>query len=155
MKAEAGQGPRMPFGNMRFRVEIEGFPGAGAVEVIFPEGRIAARARKAGAVVYGPLIVRRGLTSCGDWYQWWDEARRGQRPPRRAVRIVLQDGGGADAAAWLFSKAVPVAYHLSPLNALGNEVVIETLEMSVGAFEAVHGGSAGAHRAPSRRRPRN
>jgi hypothetical protein len=31
---------------------------------------------------------------------------------------------------------VPVSYQLSPLNALGNEAVIETLELSVGSMEA-------------------
>jgi len=123
---------------MRFRIEIEGLPGGGAVEVVFPEARIA-KARRAGGVLYGPLIVRRGLTLARDWYEWWDAARRGRRPPRRSLRVVLQDGAGADAAGWLFQDTLPVAYHLSPLNALGNEPVLETLELSVGGFEAASG----------------
>jgi hypothetical protein len=61
MTGERRQPPPLPFGNMRFRVEIEGLPGGGAVEVIFPEARIAARRQKGCAVLYGPLIVRRGL----------------------------------------------------------------------------------------------
>jgi phage tail-like protein len=128
-------GPPLPLGNMRFRLEIEGMPGGGAVEVIFPEARLA-KARKGGAVQYGSLILRRGLTSAASWYEWWDAARRGKRPLKRAVRVVLLSADGSDASGWLFKDAAPVAYHLSPLNALGNEAVVETLELSVGAFEA-------------------
>jgi hypothetical protein len=152
MTGERRQAPPLPFGNMRFRVEIEGLPGNGAVEVIFPEARIAARPRKGAAVLYGPLIVRRGLTVSRDWYEWWDEAWRAKRPPKRSVRIVLPDGAGADAAGWLIKDALPVAYSLSPLNALGNEPVIETLEMSVGGFQAVDSGRASAARTKARRR---
>jgi len=152
MTGERRQAPPLPFGNMRFRVEIEGLPGSGAVEVILPEARIAARRRKGGAVLYGPLIVRRGLTVARDWYEWWDEARRGRRPPKRSVRVMLPDGAGADAAGWLIKDALPVAYRLSPLNALGNEPVIETLEMSVGGFQAVDSGRASGDRTNARRR---
>lgn len=148
--ADAG---RAPFGNMRFRVEIEGLPGGGAVEVIFPEARIAATPRKAGAVQYGSLIVRRGLTLSRDWYDWWDAARRGRRPPKKTVRVMLLDAAGADAGGWLYRDAVPVAYHLSPLNALGNAPVIESLELSVGDFAADRGapGSAEGRKSPPKR----
>jgi phage tail-like protein len=124
----------LPFGNMRFGVEIEGVPETGAVEVIFPEAR-RARGRK-GGVQYGPLIIRRGLTSSASWYEWWDAARSGKRPPKRSVRVTLLHADGSDASGWLFGNATPVAYHLSPLNALGNEPVIETLELSVQSFVA-------------------
>lgn len=122
-----------PFGNMRFRVEIEGCPGVGAVGVVFPEARIDGDGQERRGVRYGPLIVRRGLTPSRDWYEWWDAARQG-RAPRRSVRIVLRDGDKADACGWLFEDALPVAYLLSPLDALGNEPVIETLELAIGHF---------------------
>ena len=89
---------------MRFRLEIDGLPESGALEVIFPEARLAPRARKAGAAQYGALIVKRGLTASRDWYGWWDAARREKQAPRRAVRVTLLDGGGAAAAAWLFER---------------------------------------------------
>lgn len=136
------EAPRLPLGNMRFRVEIEGLLGTGAVEVIFPEARIAARTRKANAVQYGGLIVKRGLTLSRDWYDWWDTARRGKLPPKKTVRVTLLDAGGADAGGWLFKDAVPIAYQLSPLNALGNEAMVETLELAIGHFEADRATSA-------------
>ncbi|HJQ59122.1 MAG TPA: phage tail protein [Vineibacter sp.] len=146
MTGARGQ-PPTPLGNMHFRLEIDGIAGGGAVEIILPEARIAPTRR----VRYGPLIVRRGLTLARDWYEWWDAARRGRRPPRRSLRIVLLDSAGGDTAVWMYRDALPVAYHLSPLNALGNEAVLETLELSVGNFEAAPGGT-NADRPKVRRR---
>ena len=108
-----------PLIGSRFRVEIEGMANAAAVEVVFPEARIAA-ARGKRLVRYGPLILRRGLTRSNDWYQWWDRAR----------------GSPSDVNRWTFLKAVPTAYGLSPLNALASAPLIETLELSVRGFEA-------------------
>ena len=52
------------------------------------------------------------------------------------MRVRLGTWSPAPVAAWLFGDVVPVSYQLSPLNALGNEAVIETLELSVGSMEA-------------------
>ena len=53
---------REPFGNMRFRLEIEGLRETGAVEVIFPEARLTAGPRRSRVVQYGTLTIRRGVT---------------------------------------------------------------------------------------------
>jgi phage tail-like protein len=144
---------REPFTNMRFRVEIDSMQGTGAVAVIFPEARIVLGPRKAIVTQYGSLILKRGLTRSGEWYEWWDAARKssgqssngqskkGQSKRRRLqknVRVILIDSQAADANQWLFSDTTPVAYHVSSLNALGNEPLIETLELSVGDFRAVY-----------------
>jgi phage tail-like protein len=136
MNTARGPGPRLPFGNMRFRLEIDMLAEGGATEVVFPEARLQSRGRKAGDARYGPLIIKRGLTASRDWLGWWDAARRDKRAPRRNVRVMLLDDSGATVAAWLFGDVVPVSYQLSSLNALGNEAVIETLELSVGSMEA-------------------
>src|SRR5262245_57772356 len=124
----------LPFGNMRFRVEIDGVPESGATEVTFPEARLA-KGRK-GGVQYGMLILKRGLTSSASWYEWWEAARSGRRAPKRTVRVTLLHADGSDASGWLFRNAAPAPYRLSPLNALGNEPVIETLELSVQSVTA-------------------
>ena len=136
MNTARGPGPRLPFGNMRFRLEIDMLAEGGATEVVFPEARLQPQGREAGDAQYGPLIIKRGLTASRDWHGWWDAARRDKRAPRRNVRVMLLDDSGATVAAWLFGDVVPVSYQLSPLNALGNEAVIETLELSVGSMEA-------------------
>jgi hypothetical protein len=68
-------------------------PGSGALEVIFPEARLLGC--PAGAVQYGRLIVKRGLTPSPDRYDWWDAARRGKRPPKKTVRVTMLDAAGA------------------------------------------------------------
>lgn len=124
----------LPLGNMRFRVEVEGLAGSRACAVVFPEARIA-RSRGGARVAYGPLIVRRALTASDEWYGWWDAARRAARVSPRQVTVVLHDAAGRDAQRWRYGGAVPVAYQLSPLDALGGEPVVESLELAVTSFE--------------------
>jgi hypothetical protein len=133
--------PRQPLLNARFRIEIEGLSGTAATEVIFPEARIVGLRGKARTVQYGSLTIRRGMTASSDWYQWWDRARRSPAAARKDVSVVVMDSLRADAARWTFAKAVPSAYSVSSLNALGSEPLIETLELSVGGLTMSFSGS--------------
>ena len=132
--------PRQPLLNARFRIEIEGLSGTGATEVIFPEARTSA-ARKARTVRWQPDDSTR-LTSRSDWYQWWDRARRSPTAARKDVSVVVMDSLRADAARWTFDRALPSAYSVSALNALGSEPLIETLELSVGGMTMAFGPKA-------------
>ena len=127
---------RQPFSNMRFRIEIEGMEGTGAVEVIFPEARIVMGPRKLRTTQYGTLTLRRGLTRSSDWYDWWSRARNSARALERDVLVALLDERGMDAIRWTFAAAKPLAYLVSSLNALGNQPLIESLELGVGGCEA-------------------
>jgi phage tail-like protein len=127
---------RRPFTNMRFRIEIEGMQGTGAVEVVFPDARIVAGPRKVRATQYGTLILRRGLTRSSEWYDWWSRARSSARGLERTVLVGLLDERGKDAIRWTFTAAKPLGYIVSNLNALGNETLIESLELAVGEYEA-------------------
>ena len=126
---------RDPLVNARFRVEIDGLSGTGATEVIFPEARIVTAGRKRRAVQYGTLTIRRGMTASSEWYDWWDTARKSATAGRRNVTIVLMDAERTDVTRWVFSGAQPSGYLVSPLNALGREPVIETLELSVAGLK--------------------
>jgi phage tail-like protein len=137
---------REPFGNMRFRLEIEGLQETGAVEVIFPEARLAAGPRKSRVVHYGTLTLRRGVTRSHEWYEWWHQARTARTLQKRAVAVVLIDEGGSDVIRWIFEDAWPCGYLLSNLNALGNEPMIETLELVIGGFSASSGSPAARRR---------
>jgi phage tail-like protein len=153
-----------PFPNTRFRVEIDALQDTGAVEVLFPEARIVtgsrptrARAgRKAGdsiTVQYGNLIIRRGVTRSGDWYDWWNAVRASGDRSSRNTSIALLDEMGGTVRRWLFTDTVPVAYRVSDLNALGNGVLTETLELTVGGFTTAQGEriKAGAGKSRARR----
>ena len=49
---------------------------------------------------------------------------------------TLMDRLNDDVNRFTFLDAEPVAYVVSPLNALGSAPLIETLELSVGGFQA-------------------
>jgi phage tail-like protein len=127
---------RQPFTNMRFRIEVEGMERTGAVEAILPDARIVIGPRKRLTTQYGTLTLRRGLTQASEWYEWWNRARASTRAVERAVLVVLLNERGSDAIRWTYTAATPVGYCVSHLNALGNEPLIESLELRVGGFEA-------------------
>lgn len=120
---------------MRFRVEIEGLAEAGVLEVVFPEARLVVRGSVRRAR-FGALLLKRGVGRTQDWYAWWDQTRRERRARTRTILVTLLDEAGARGQRYRFAKAKPVAYALSSLNALGREVLVETLELTVGDFEA-------------------
>ena len=130
------ESPRQPFGNMRFRLEIDKMSETGAVAVVFPEARLTVVPRLKPSVEYGVLTIRRGVTGSREWYDWWDLARTSASAPRRFVTVVLLDGAGADAMRWTFDDTTPRGYLLSPLDALGSSPLIESLELAVGGFAA-------------------
>ena len=142
MAVTMAENDTMPFTNMRFRVEIDGIKGTGAVEVILPRAHLELASGERRAIQFEPLTLRRGLTQSSEWYDWWNEVQTSARGAERTVRVVLLDERGADAIGWMCAGAVPVGYAVSPLNALGHEPVIESLELRVKSFEAAFWGRA-------------
>jgi phage tail-like protein len=126
-----------PFLNMRFRVEIEGMPETGVLEVVFPEARLVSRANNGRRARYGTMFLKRGIGRSQEWYLWWDQVRRARKVITKSVTVTLLDELGETAHRWTFRNSKPVAYSISNLNALGHEALTETLELSVGGFDAV------------------
>ena len=52
------------------------------------------------------------------------------RDARRNMAIILMDEEGSPTSRWEFNDAWPVKYKPSALDAQGNEVVIETMEIA-------------------------
>lgn len=139
-KARAARTPStrpapQPLTSLRFAVRIEGLESTGAMEVVLPAARIVGPGRSARRVEFTPLLIRRAFTGNTEWYDWWDDARRRSRPPRRLVHVFVLRLDGSEGARWFFRDSVPVAYALSPLNALAETTFIESLELQVGNFE--------------------
>jgi phage tail-like protein len=128
-----------PLLSARFRVEIEGLQSTGATEVLLPEARITGARSEAPAVHYGSLTLRRGMTTSGEWYRWWDVARTSAAGARKTVTVVLMDAHGADANCWTFSEAQPTGYFVSQLDALNGGVLVESLELSIAGFTMAFG----------------
>lgn len=138
-----------PLRNMRFRVEIDGLAtasfsavhiGAALVQTVdYREGGDPARVRKLpGLVKYENVTLKRGITDSLDVYHWFRAVADGQvADNRRRVVIVVAEETGADRARFVVSEAWPVRYEASDLNATGNDVLIETLELANEGIERV------------------
>lgn len=132
-----------PFRGFNFIVKIEKLAAAGFSEVVLPEQRARyIEYREAGSTTsrkilagirYGPLVLRRGVERGTDLEDWWQQVVSGAAPARSGS-IVLLDERRQPATSWYFTGALPLAYRTSPLRALENRVVIESLELSVESF---------------------
>jgi phage tail-like protein len=130
-----------PYLDFNFRVEIDNIAAAAFREAELPEGRIGAVAYRDGTdrtsaarllpgrVEYGPLILRRGFAGDASLFEWWQAVSQGALD-RRNVAVILLDEQGQDVARWHLRRAWPTKYAAPSLNALGNEVAIETLELA-------------------------
>jgi hypothetical protein len=133
-----------PYTGSRFLVAIgdgDGrAPAAGFAEVFFPPF-VADRKREWGAASDPPpgnvLVLRRGVTGSLDLYQWWNEARRSAAdPPHRTVTVqLLGDDHATVVLTWRFLRAYPVSLSYSPLRAMDDSVVMETVELAFAAVE--------------------
>jgi phage tail-like protein len=141
-----------PLRNFRYRLEIDSVAQAGFSEVAIAETTIDAvdyregtdppHVRKlTGLTKYGNITLKWGLTVGGtalDLFKWHYEVSAGQvKAKRKNVVIVVQDESGADAARFVITDAWPVKYDPSDLNAKGNEVMIELLELANEGIERV------------------
>lgn len=138
-----------PLRNFRFRLEIDGLQLAGFSEVVigatttdvidYREGTDPTHVRKlSGLTKFGNVTLKRGVARSLELYNWHkgivDGALQGNR--RRVTIIVLEEDGN-EAARFVVSDAWPVKYAVSELNAKGNEVFIEVLELVNEGIERV------------------
>jgi phage tail-like protein len=131
-----------PYGNYRFRVEIAGITQAGFCEVVIPDSTseviavrdgtdaTAAVRKQSGLLTNGNLVLKWGMTASLELYNWRKSVEQGKISlARRSIAVILVDEEGNDAARWEFSNAWPSKYKGPDLNAQGNEVAFETLEI--------------------------
>ena len=135
-----------PYPNFNFAVDIGGGGEIAFAEVELPSAEIDVIEYREGAdrtnavrklpgrVRYGNVLLRRGISGHLDVWEWFKAVRDGDLQ-RRDVVITLHDEQRQPVQRWLLRDAWPVKYEASDLNAKGNEVVIETLELAVESIE--------------------
>jgi phage tail-like protein len=125
-----------PLRNFRYRLEIDNVAQAGFSEVAIAETTIDAVDYREGNE---PPHVRKlsGLTKYGNVTLKWGITAGQIKDRRKKVVIVVQQEDGTDAARFVISDAWPVKYDPSDLNAKGNEVMIEMLELANEGIERV------------------
>ncbi len=133
-----------PLRHFRYRLEIDGITQAGFAEVAvgdlstdpieYREGDEITTVRKLnGLNKYGNITLKWGITTdsleLAEWHQLVVDDATLLDEARRTVVIRVQDEAGEDKAAFEVTKAWPCKYDPSDLNAKGNEVAIDTLEL--------------------------
>ncbi|HEX8241793.1 MAG TPA: phage tail protein [Allosphingosinicella sp.] len=130
-----------PLRNFRFRLEIDQITqgyfsevnvGDSTTDPIdYREGTDPTHVRKlSGLTKYGNITLKWGVTDSVELYEWHKAVvAAGAMDNRKTVKIVVIDEAGADKASFLVSEAWPTKYDPSDLNAKGNEVFIELLEL--------------------------
>jgi len=129
-----------PYRNFNFLVEIDGITQAGFSEctgfeistdpVEYREGGYDNTVRKLpGLNKYGNIMLKWGLTDSKELYNWYRDIING-KVQRKTGSIVIRDLDGAEKVRWNFKEAWPTKYNPADLNAKGNEVAIEMLEIA-------------------------
>jgi phage tail-like protein len=128
-----------PLRNFRFRLEIDGVTQAGFSEVSgfdvtvdpidYREGTDATHVRKlTGLTKYGNVTLKWGITDSLELHNWHRQIVDGDIQ-RKNIAINVVDEAGENKARFEIVEAWPSKYDPTDLNAKGNEVAIETLEI--------------------------
>ena len=141
-----------PLRNFRYRLEIDSITQAAFSEVAIGETTIDAvdyrdgtdppHVRKlSGLTKYGNITLKWGMTvgaGALDLYKWNQDVSAGKvKDRRKKVVIAVLDEAGGEAARFVVSDAWPTKYDPTDLNAKGNEVLIELLELVNEGIERV------------------
>jgi phage tail-like protein len=131
-----------PYRNSRFLLEIDGITQAGFSEAAIPdtsqepieyrEGNEIPTVRKIpGLIKYGNLTLKWGITDSLELYEWRKLVEQGKmKDARRNIAVILMDEEASPKSRWEFGQAWPTKYDAPDLNAKGNDIAIETLEIA-------------------------
>jgi phage tail-like protein len=131
-----------PLRNSRFLLEIDGITQAGFSEVTIPdssndpieyrEGNEATTVRKIpGLSKYSNIVLKYGITDSMELWNWYKTIVDGKiNTNRKNISIYILDELGNEDMRWTFVNCWPMKYTPPPLNAKGNEIAIETVEIA-------------------------
>lgn len=92
-------------------------------------GRNWGAAQRMGAITFGTVVLKRGLTTTADLWAWFSLVGEGAYAQRLNVTITQFDQSGKGVFSWTLLKAMPIKFKAPDLNASNNEVAIEELHL--------------------------
>ena len=138
--------------NFNFLVEIEGLTGDAATVVggfsqvsgLSSESEVVEHwvgsmpfaAKLPGRTRFANIVLRKGLTTSADLYDWRRRVEAGE-DDRRSGSVILLDGGMREKVRWNFYEAWPCRYEAPTFDATDSAVSVETLELAVERLERV------------------
>lgn len=140
-------GPVYPFTTFNFAVEIyRGEEGSPLVNAAFAEcdglemnlevktiregGANDRQIRLNGAVAYGQLTLKRGMTDNFDLWKWFDDSVHDPRLRAGAEVVLLAADGATERVRFQLSRCVPVKLKAPQLNAKDGQIAIEELQIA-------------------------
>ena len=127
-----------PFSFCNFLVEIDGIQSAGFVQcsglssetdvIEYREGGDATVRKLPGLTRYARIVLKRGITTNRDLWDWRQSVVNGQTQRRNGV-IVLLNEDRTPALRWRFHNGWPTKLEGPVLNASSSEVAIESIEI--------------------------
>lgn len=87
-------------------------------------------AQRMGRVSFATVVLKRGMTTTRDLWQWFQLVAGGAYAYRLKVEIEMRDGAGRPVLTWGLARALPVKFKAADLNAKGGEVGIEELHLA-------------------------
>jgi phage tail-like protein len=88
-----------------------------------------------GRVTYAAVTLRFGLTSSHELWEWLMNAVNGKVHRRHVSIVMLDPSGSTEVLRWNLINAWPQEWYGAPLNAMSQELAIETLVL---AHEGLH-----------------
>ncbi len=99
-------------------------------KVIKEGGRNYGTAQRVGRVTFATVVLKRGMTTTRDLWNWFQMVAGGAYAYRLAVEIEMRDHGGDPVLTWRLARAMPVKFKAADLNARGTEIGIEELHLA-------------------------
>lgn len=116
--------------------ECTGLEASMEPKVINEGGRNYGSAQRAGRVSFGTVVLKRGLTSSRDAWQWFEMVSRGSYAYRLNAEITVlgpeigPSGGQRVEWRWKLLHCLPIKFKAPDLNAKGSEVAIEEIHLA-------------------------
>lgn len=88
-----------------------------------------------GRVEYKPVTLRYGLTDSSDMVRWLFAVAEGRTVRQNVSIAMLDDTGSREVRRWNLLAAWPCEWNGAALDALGNELAIESLTIAYDRLE--------------------
>jgi len=129
-----------PQTNSSFRIEIDGviqgffsevtIPDSSSDPIEFRNGDDPLSVRKIpGLIKNSNIVLKWGITDSMELFEWYEDTIIKGKMQRKNVSIILLNELQDEVARWNFFECWPTKLVAPDLNATGNEIAIETLEI--------------------------
>ena len=86
--------------------------------------------QRPGPVTFATVILKRGMTSNRDLFNWFALVNGSSYKYRLSAEIEMQDAAGNTVVTWGLDRCLPVKFKAADLNAKGGDIGIEELHLA-------------------------